>query len=213
MEAQPPALPSPDCMSTTLSPSLSAAAAPVVVVTAMSAPSARAEPVLQVGELLQDCLPVLAVASRSCDGSVDAGQPRDGHLGAIGAKLLSASRSSSGLADSAEVCAPYGAYVELPQSEALQPTLLPFQRRTVQWLLHREGYWDWVSQQNAGSPRHPAQMGYLAARCNEEDMTDFVADVRLSGNWLSAPTSLLDEARSFKGGILADEMGLGKTVE
>ncbi|KAF9064876.1 SNF2 family N-terminal domain-containing protein [Rhodocollybia butyracea] len=92
------------------------------------------------------------------------------------------------------------------QPAALLPTLLPFQRRTVGWLLEREGMT--VSNDGKIIPKRNAGFTFwLAVDVNGEEW--FLH--RLSGALrLEAPISDNDVA---PGGILAEEPGLGKTIE
>ncbi|KAF8468979.1 SNF2 family N-terminal domain-containing protein [Kalaharituber pfeilii] len=92
----------------------------------------------------------------------------------------------------------------------LQCTLLPFQRRTVRWMLRREGY--------------DVQAGSEKITCyTEHDIPPlFFKTVDALGNTcyvshvlgiVSTDLDFIIKKFSIRGGILAEEMGLGKTVE
>ncbi|CAG1983420.1 unnamed protein product [Fusarium graminearum] len=96
---------------------------------------------------------------------------------------------------------------------AMKSTLFPYQKRTLQWLLQREGV-QW-SESNGGL------VPYIAS--DREAVYDFEKFADLNGEeyYLSETLhtatrdlALFREAEaSTKGGILAEEMGLGKTLE
>jgi E3 ubiquitin-protein ligase SHPRH len=102
---------------------------------------------------------------------------------------------------------------ETVQVDALESTLFPYQKRTLQWLLQREGV-----QCSADMQRI---VPYVPE--NQDSVYDFkkLADVAGNEYYLSElfhvatrDVSLFRQAEaSIKGGILAEEMGLGKTLE
>ncbi|KAG9234179.1 SNF2 family N-terminal domain-containing protein [Amylocarpus encephaloides] len=91
--------------------------------------------------------------------------------------------------------------------------LYPFQRRSIQWLLKREG----VEWSEVGRRIIPLGKQYSTA------LTSFISTIDATGRPCFVShlfglvtmdiTSFRDQERSLKGGILAEEMGLGKTVE
>ena len=92
------------------------------------------------------------------------------------------------------------------QSPDVMCTLYPFQKRAVNWLLHREGVY--------------FQNGSLVPTEEIAHTPSFTATQDLDGRWLYIShflgilTDNLERAQSsIHGGILAEEMGLGKTVE
>lgn len=91
-----------------------------------------------------------------------------------------------------------------PAVDQLQCKLYPFQRRAVQWLLHREG----VLQ--AGEPRNELLHGFEQTK--DADGRECFASPLL-GMTTSDKNVLRLVGTDPKGGILAEEMGLGKTVE
>ncbi|KAF4965868.1 hypothetical protein FSARC_6388 [Fusarium sarcochroum] len=98
--------------------------------------------------------------------------------------------------------------------DALESTLYPYQKRTLQWLLQREGV-QW-SESDHGVVPYEAQE-------TEPSVYDFkkLADLTGKEYYLSEmfhivtrDLTLFRQAEaSIKGGILAEEMGLGKTLE
>lgn len=107
--------------------------------------------------------------------------------------------------------------IEVPdqiQPAVLDCTLLPYQRRAVQWMLRREG-----------TDIDPAsgKMVPYDNRCLADIPPTFFENVDKNGikvyvsHLLGVVTADLNKAREmynpFNGGILAEEMGLGKTVE
>lgn len=96
----------------------------------------------------------------------------------------------------------------------LTATLYPYQRRTLQWLLRREGV-KWTSQD--------AAVQFLSEDERRQDLDLFrtVQDANGSKIYLSDvfqtitrdPTPYHEAGNLVKGGILAEEMGLGKTLE
>jgi len=96
----------------------------------------------------------------------------------------------------------------------LEATLFPYQRRTLKWLLAREGM-EWVAGESrlrplstkASTPRIDT---FRDVRDSNGDPV-FVSDVFQA---ITRDKSPYEEAdRAIKGGILAEEMGLGKTLE
>ncbi|KAJ3562251.1 hypothetical protein NP233_g9694 [Leucocoprinus birnbaumii] len=109
--------------------------------------------------------------------------------------LTSAPQAPSQLADAAM------------QPDALLPNLLPFQRRSVAWLLSREG-------------KEVTADGKIIAKTDDPDYSfwdtvqegnDTFAYNRLA-RMVSTENEKGDERRAY-GGILAEEPGLGKTLE
>ncbi|EPQ55612.1 hypothetical protein GLOTRDRAFT_75757 [Gloeophyllum trabeum ATCC 11539] len=97
------------------------------------------------------------------------------------------------------------------QPESLVPTLLPFQRRTLVWMLGREGKMingtgRVVPKSNAKSER---ELPIFWEKVEIEPHAEPWYFRRLTG---SLSTEFPDEDEPF-GGILAEEPGLGKTVE
>ncbi|KAF5693919.1 hypothetical protein FDENT_1611 [Fusarium denticulatum] len=102
---------------------------------------------------------------------------------------------------------------ETIQVDALQSTLFPYQKRTLQWLLQREGV-QWSADMRSIVPYVPE---------NQDSVYDFKKLTDVAGNeyylsellhTVTRDISLFRQAEaSVKGGILAEEMGLGKTLE
>ncbi|KAF5639145.1 rad8 and Rdh54p [Fusarium tjaetaba] len=102
---------------------------------------------------------------------------------------------------------------ETIQVDALESTLFPYQRRTLQWLLQREGV-QWSADMRRIVPYVPE---------NQDSVYDFKKLTDVAGNeyylselfhTVTRDISLFRQAEaSVKGGILAEEMGLGKTLE
>lgn len=98
------------------------------------------------------------------------------------------------------------------QVPSLEATLFPYQKRTVKWLLHREGV-KWTS---SGAERIPDAIGKPVFDTfrdvnDAEGNTVYISDVFHVVTRNKTPYHLADKA--MKGGILAEEMGLGKTLE
>ncbi|KAF9459395.1 SNF2 family N-terminal domain-containing protein [Collybia nuda] len=91
------------------------------------------------------------------------------------------------------------------QPEELNPTLLPFQRRSVAWLLDREG--KSVSPDGTIVPKAESSDFTFWERIEEGKYIWYLN--RLSGTL----SSTLPAERPVFGGILAEEPGLGKTLE
>ncbi|PHH84246.1 hypothetical protein CDD83_2251 [Cordyceps sp. RAO-2017] len=100
------------------------------------------------------------------------------------------------------------------QVPGLQSTLFPFQKRTLRWLLSREGM-RFSHQESRLEPipdgqRNPNIDSFRTVRdANGEEV--YVSDVFQT---ITRDTQLYRQAHlAVKGGILAEEMGLGKTLE
>ncbi|UNI19116.1 RING-type E3 ubiquitin transferase [Purpureocillium takamizusanense] len=105
----------------------------------------------------------------------------------------------------------HAASIEVPGLEA---TLFPYQKRTLKWLLAREGM-EWDAEESRLRPL--SKQGSTSRIDTFRDVRDssgdtvFVSDVFQT---ITRDKSLYEEAdRAIKGGILAEEMGLGKTLE
>jgi len=91
------------------------------------------------------------------------------------------------------------------QPDALLPTLLPYQRRSVAWLLSREG-------------KEVSSEGFIVPRTDEADYSfwDSIQEGNNTFAYNRLARMISDKKdtieRSF-GGILAEEPGLGKTLE
>ena len=102
------------------------------------------------------------------------------------------------------------------QPESLRPTLLPFQRRSVGWMLTREGKaitssGDVVAQTDIDEDQRPLPL-FWEQVCISPERTWFIN--RLRG--LISPARPTDEDELNEealGGIVAEEPGLGKTLE
>lgn len=101
------------------------------------------------------------------------------------------------------------------QPVGLVPALLPFQRRSVAWLLEREGHNGGLNMSNTNQlPLLWETVQALEAGSSSKDQQD----VKDDSAWYYNPS--LGELRleapdevPFVGGMLCEEMGLGKTVE
>ncbi|KAH9986179.1 hypothetical protein BJV74DRAFT_878530 [Russula compacta] len=99
----------------------------------------------------------------------------------------------------------------LLQPQGLLPRLLPFQRRTVCWMLEREGKAFGPSGELIPMVTDPAELPVLWQRVtvqrDNEQLTWYYH--RLTGTL----TPDRPDPRTIQGGILAEEPGLGKTLE
>ncbi|MCJ1350477.1 MAG: hypothetical protein MMC33_000458 [Icmadophila ericetorum] len=104
---------------------------------------------------------------------------------------------------------PHSAAADSITIDNLECQLYPFQKRTVRWLLHREG----VEQQEKDLENPPT---------SENLPHGFIRTIDVDGrtclvnHWLGIVTTnedLLSTEIVSRGGILAEEMGLGKTCE
>ncbi len=93
------------------------------------------------------------------------------------------------------------------QPRELLPSLLPFQRRSVAWLLTKEG-------------KHVNDSGAIATSSHVGDVPLFWEKIRLSDEIVWYMNALTEELQPSyppveepMGGILAEEPGLGKTLE
>ncbi|KAI0776695.1 SNF2 family N-terminal domain-containing protein [Trametes elegans] len=103
------------------------------------------------------------------------------------------------------------------QPEALLPTLLPFQRRSVAWMLGREGkqvtaYGAIVPKTEVDAKLHPLPLFWEEVTVSSGE-TWYVN--RLRGVVLDTRPTLDDDELNEEalGGIVAEEPGLGKTLE
>ena len=106
---------------------------------------------------------------------------------------------------------PIAASIETPR---LDSTLYPYQKRTLSWMLAREGVrWNQSMEIVEDIPENDGQTWVNTFRAiqDAEGNSLFLSDVY---NLITADTSPFNESESsIKGGILAEEMGLGKTLE
>ena len=105
--------------------------------------------------------------------------------------------------------------IEIPN---LTATLFPYQKRTLQWLLQREGV-AWSQSADGGRPGLKAldasNLGYVPKSFREvEDINGRKAFLSDLYQLVTTDVTPFAEAEvCFRGGILAEEMGLGKTLE
>ncbi|KAI0298963.1 SNF2 family N-terminal domain-containing protein [Multifurca ochricompacta] len=106
---------------------------------------------------------------------------------------------------------PYEMVDKILQPAALLPTLLPFQRRTIVWMLEREGKIFVPSGELITKGTDPAELPTLWQRVTvqreNEQLTWYYH--RLAGTL----TPERPDPQTVRGGILAEEPGLGKTLE
>lgn len=107
--------------------------------------------------------------------------------------------------------APHESVDKFLQPQVLLPQLLPFQRRTVGWMLSREGKAFGPSGELMSIITDPAELPVLWQRVtvqrDDEELTWYFH--RLTGTLTPERPS----PRTVLGGILAEEPGLGKTLE
>ena len=93
-----------------------------------------------------------------------------------------------------------------PQPESLIPTLLPFQRRSVAWMLEKEGVV--INEEGLIVPQNLSDNFSFWKEIKHGIHTWYLN--RLSGELSANPPNTIPVPF---GGILAEEPGLGKTVE
>lgn len=100
------------------------------------------------------------------------------------------------------------------QISGLKSSLFPYQKRTLKWLLAREGVrWSQAESRLQSIPPedHPTSNDSFRTIQDATERTVFVSDVFQT---ITRDKSLYNRAdKLVKGGILAEEMGLGKTLE
>ncbi|RDW68462.1 hypothetical protein BP5796_09119 [Coleophoma crateriformis] len=98
------------------------------------------------------------------------------------------------------------------QVDLLETELYPFQKRSLQWLLRREGV-EWGSErvQKMKSPA-PERLPHSFVQCKDVNGRIYYAS-NLYGVVTYDVTPFLSVEQNSTGGILSEEMGLGKSVE
>lgn len=99
--------------------------------------------------------------------------------------------------------------IEIPSLEA---TLFPYQKRTLKWLLQREGIrWTTDGPETIPDATADAEFDTFRELKDANGNTFYLSDVFHVVTRDKTP--YLRAHRAMKGGILAEEMGLGKTLE
>lgn len=154
---------------------------------------------------VQLCVKILVPDARDLSGSIGLGREDIFRVCAPEIPLaIAESWSPRNFYDCVHVPNRMSSLQDLPAVDQLQCKLYPFQRRAVQWLLHREG----VSQD--GQPKSELLHGFEQTK--DADGRECFASPLL-GMITSDKNMLRLVGTDPKGGILAEEMGLGKTVE